>query len=234
MFKKGFETLANVKNNAAAKETCRKLIEAAGEVFAEKGLHAATLQEITDRAGANKAAVNYHFRDKFELYAEVVRQGLTFGNIPPAPEDRRGTPEDQLRRFIARMVRQLLDPSQPPWRATIIAHEIAQPTAAMDAVMNDLFVPKSCLLREIVQANVGTGATEEKISRLALSIVSQCIFYLHSRSIITRLYPALNASNNSIDDITAHVTEFSLDALRAARRRLKTPSRQVKLTRRRA
>ena len=106
--------MANVKNNAAAKETCRKLIEAAGEVFADKGLHAATLQEITDRAGANKAAVNYHFRDKFELYAEVVRQGLTFGNIPPAPEDRRGTPEDQLRRFIARMVRQLLDPSQPP------------------------------------------------------------------------------------------------------------------------
>lgn len=223
MSKKGFETLANVKNNAAAKETCRKLIEAAGEVFAEKGLHAATLQEITDRAGANKAAVNYHFRDKFELYAEVVRQGLAFGNITPTPEDRLGPPEDQLRRFIARMVRQLLDPAQPRWRATIIAHEIAQPTAALDAVMKDLLEPKAQLLHEIVRANLGPRASEEKIARTALSIGAQCIFYLYHRSVIVRLYPDLGADGSSIDDITAHVTEFSLDALRAARRRLQSP-----------
>ena len=59
--------MANVKNNAAAQETRRRLLAAAGEVFAEAGFHAATVKVITDRAGASVAAVNYHFRDKAEL-----------------------------------------------------------------------------------------------------------------------------------------------------------------------
>ena len=54
--------------------TREKLIEAAGEIFAEKGLHGTSIRDITQRAGANIASVNYHFHDKFELYALVLRR----------------------------------------------------------------------------------------------------------------------------------------------------------------
>lgn len=41
-------------------------------VFAERGFDGATLREITARAGANIAAVNYYFRSKDELIRHVL------------------------------------------------------------------------------------------------------------------------------------------------------------------
>ena len=49
-----------------------RIFGAAGEVFAEQGFEGATVRAITERAGVNLAAVNYHFRDKAELYTRVV------------------------------------------------------------------------------------------------------------------------------------------------------------------
>ena len=47
--------------------TRQRVLEAAGEVFAERGFRAATVREICQRAKANLAAVNYHFGDKERL-----------------------------------------------------------------------------------------------------------------------------------------------------------------------
>jgi AcrR family transcriptional regulator len=215
--------MANVKDNAASQETRRKLIDAAGQVFAERGLHAATLQEITARAGVNKAAVNYHFRDKLELYAVVVRHCLSFTDPDPDPKTITGPPEDRLRALITRIMKDILDPSKPPWRAAIINHELAQPTAALDAVMDEVIAPRSRLQRDIVRRILGPRVSEEKVARVTLSIVSQCLVYLHDRRIMARLHPVLAQDAGKPEEIARHIAEFSLAALgslhRPAKRR---------------
>jgi AcrR family transcriptional regulator len=210
--------MANVKDNAASQETRRKLIDAAGQVFAERGLHAATLQEITARAGVNKAAVNYHFRDKQELYAAVVRYGVSF-RTEPAREEMTGPPEKRLRALIAHIIREILDPAQPPWRAAIIHHELAQPTAALDAVMEELIAPRCRLQRDIVRRILGPRASEEKVARVTLSIIGQCLVYMHDRRIMARLHPILAEDDRKPEEIARHIAEFSLAALRPTRRR---------------
>jgi AcrR family transcriptional regulator len=51
--------------------TRERLLDVAERVFAERGFAGASVREITDAAGANLAAINYHFHSKENLYSEV-------------------------------------------------------------------------------------------------------------------------------------------------------------------
>lgn len=53
-----------------------KLIEAAEHEFAKHGFHGASIRDITARAKANIAAVNYHFGSKETLFIEMIRHRL--------------------------------------------------------------------------------------------------------------------------------------------------------------
>ncbi len=53
-----------------------RIIEAAGEVFAESGFGGATVDEIARRAGVNKAMLYYHVGDKAELFAAAVTSNV--------------------------------------------------------------------------------------------------------------------------------------------------------------
>ena len=217
--------MPNVKNNAATQETCRKLIDAAGQVFAERGLHAATIKEITDRARVNMAAINYHYRDKFELYAAVIRHALTLTAVTPSPNDLSDDPEVRLRQVIHSQIEDILDPSRPAWRGPLLAHEFAQPTEALDSVMEELLRPRSELIRGIVRDIIGPNVPEKQALSAALSIGAQVIFYLYHAEIIRRLHPDL-AGRNSPDSLADHIVEFSLPGLRAMRNKHKAKRRR--------
>lgn len=53
-----------------------KLIQSAIEVFAEKGYRDGKIVNIVKGAGANIAAVNYHFGSKDQLFVEALRQAF--------------------------------------------------------------------------------------------------------------------------------------------------------------
>jgi AcrR family transcriptional regulator len=65
-------------------DTKNRLLEAAGQVFSEKGYELATVREICDRAEANVASVNYYFGDKQRLYTDAVREAqcVCVGQVP--------------------------------------------------------------------------------------------------------------------------------------------------------
>ncbi len=57
---------------AKTPSTKERILAAAARVFADKGVDAATLREITDAAGTNLASVNYHFGSKDELVVAAL------------------------------------------------------------------------------------------------------------------------------------------------------------------
>src|SRR5262249_60980207 len=54
------------------RETRRRVLEAAGPIFAAKGFEATTVREICARAGATVSAVTYHFPSKHHPSVQPV------------------------------------------------------------------------------------------------------------------------------------------------------------------
>lgn len=60
------------RTKAEADETRTKLLDAAEQVFFEKGVARASLNEIAQRAGATRGAVYWHFKDKVDVFTSML------------------------------------------------------------------------------------------------------------------------------------------------------------------
>ena len=58
----------------APSDTRTQILDAAERLFAERGYRGTSVRAITDRAGANLAAVGYHFGSKAQLLTAVIRR----------------------------------------------------------------------------------------------------------------------------------------------------------------
>lgn len=63
--------MAKVETNTPALETRDRILDAAERLFAAHGFDGTSMRQITEAAGVNLAAVNYHFGSKEDLYAQV-------------------------------------------------------------------------------------------------------------------------------------------------------------------
>lgn len=206
--------------------TEQRLLDAAGEIFAEYGYRAATVRQICEKAGANVAAVNYYYGDKEQLYRAVLR------SVPDAhaikfPSRSGLSPEasaaEQLRAYVRSLLYRVFDPGRPGWHSKIIAREMVEPTRALDSLLEDVARPLHRELADIVRSLLGTDADDETVRFCALSILGQCVYYHHARSVLTRLYPEQPYDAEDIARLVDHITEFSLAALRAIAQRKQAP-----------
>ena len=55
-------------------ETERRIIQAAKQVFIEKGLDGTKMSDIAERAGISRTALNYYYRTKENLFYAIIEQ----------------------------------------------------------------------------------------------------------------------------------------------------------------
>ena len=181
------------KSTVEPADTRQRLLEAAGEIFAEVGFRQARVRDICQQAEANVAAVNYHFRDKKGLYQEVVAytHGCAMATHPPPSDLNKLTPEQQLTDFVQAFLGRLFASGRPAWHGRLMAREMVEPTTALDRLVRDSIKAQSDMLMDIVRAIGGISLPEASVRRAAMSIVGQCLFYEHARPVIGRLFPDL-------------------------------------------
>jgi AcrR family transcriptional regulator len=197
-------------------DTRQRLLEAAGEVFAEHGFHSATIRDICARAGANIAAVNYHFRDKERLYHDVVHyahdhalqtrlKDMQDVAALPAPQ--------RLHVFVRSFLQRTCDEGRPAWHGKLMAREMIEPTHVLDEIVDQAIRPMRESLHEIIRELLGAQTDAALVQRCAFSIVGQCLFYPHCRPVIQRLLPQLRYTPQEIEQLAEHIAAFSLAAL---------------------
>lgn len=196
--------------------TRQRLIDSAGPVFAEKGYYSATIREISKRAGANVAAVNYHFKDKLGLYAEILNQCARAGRAGQmrAALDQSGSPEDILRNAIRARVQGLREDALPNWILRIFAHELAEPTPAMSQLIKTVSRPIYERLLELISKIIRLPPHHEKTRLCAHSVMGQILFYVFKGPLLSRLSPDMKLTPERLNRIADHITDFSLAYLR--------------------
>lgn len=193
-----------------------RLLEAAGEIFAEKGFKGATVREIIDRAGANIAAVNYYFRDKERLYIEAVKHAACGDPEEPLPAWPEGTPPAaKLREIIHFQLLKFIDPKRPAWLSRLIMRELTQPSEACAELVREYIEPRSKVLFSVLRELLPPNTPRRKVFLTMFSIVGQCHFYCSHKPIIRLLIGEDDYQRLDPSTLAEHITQFTLRALGA-------------------
>lgn len=204
--------------------TRERLLDAAGEVFADKGFAQATVREICQAAGTNLASINYHFGSKERLYAEVLRHAdeLSHDRHPHQQPLAGGlAPEDQLGWFVRQFLNRIFDAQRPAWHDRVIARELVEPTPALEELAEKNIKPRAAALQGIIRRMLGPGASEREVQMHAASVVGQVLMYFRCRAMLRHVLPAIDLSAPGVvDDLSRHITGLCVRAMRARREEL--------------
>ncbi len=204
-------------------ETQRRLLESACRAFAAKGYRDATIAEICEQAGANIAAVNYHFGDKATLYVEAWR--LAFQRSLEAYPADGGVAADapaeaRLRGRIGSLVERMSDPQTHEF--DIVHKELANPTGLLVEVMRECIEPIRRGMRRIVRELLGEKASDQQVQLCQMSIIGQCFHPMmrerHRPLLALEAKGAPGWPEFGIETITDHIVRFSLKAIGEIRR----------------
>ncbi len=205
--------------------TRQRLLEAAGQVFAEKGFDRATGKEICARADANTAAVNYHFGGMEGLYVAVVREAhsrlVTFDVLSAAVAGKADA-QAKLQAVIELLVRTLTGPTASSWVLRVIGREVVAPSLALDALREEEMLPKARILRAIVGELMGLPEDHSAVARGCVSIIAPCFMLLISdRHTLKRAFPNFGFDSQDAAAVVRHMVQFALAGLSAVAREVR-------------
>jgi TetR/AcrR family transcriptional regulator, regulator of cefoperazone and chloramphenicol sensitivity len=198
--------------------TRQRVLDAAANLFAERGYNNVTIRDICAAADANVAAVNYYFHDKWGLYKELIEIIIEDSKrLQQAAHDSRpGTPPDvRLRKYIHTFLQHGLASSneKEAWRGKLMGREMVDPTPGLDLFVDEVIRPNSARVGALIAEIMGLPKDDWRVGSCVGSVQTQMVGYFGP--IVRRLVPGLKFTPEVIAGIAQHITNFSLAGIRA-------------------
>jgi len=161
----------NLKHSRTTKAL---LLEAACDVFAREGYHDGTVAKICEAAGANRAAVNYYFGDKENLYREVWKHALAVAleAYPLQPRDDGLPAEERLRLYMRSLLLRAFDPGPAGRFTRLRAFEITEPQEFLEEERANVREMHDTYFGSLMREMLGAEVTEEDLALCRLMVMA--------------------------------------------------------------
>lgn len=176
-------------------ETRQRLIEAALDISGRFGFEGATTRQIADQAGANLAAINYHFGSKEALHVAVAEHIATriiglVGPVLMAVDSTetfatREAARAGLIRLIETFAETLLGEKEAEQWARFIVREQMQPTQAFEVIYRFMGTAHDLATR-LVAAALGAREADEEARLRAFALMGQVLVFRVAQAVVLR------------------------------------------------
>lgn len=201
-----------------AMETRLRLLTEAGKAFARHGFAGTNLRDICKAADVNLGAVKYYFGSKKELYREaLIKPHLELMMEEPPPGlDGTTTPEAVLRSWIVFFMRTVLvRRRQHPYLSRLMVREIANPSFALDELIQVVFKGVRGELVKIISALKARDLEDRQVGEVANMIILLCAQQEMGRGVFERLGYPPPTTENEVMELAEKIYKFAIAGIRA-------------------
>jgi len=205
----------------ANEETRWRLLQAATEVFAEVGYHAATTREICRRAEVNLASIHYYYGDKAELYREAFRLPfLNECNMFATLDIAQLSLEQALHSFYRWFFPPVAD-EDPMLQLFMRLHarEEAEPSGVLGDAMLEAFRPNHEKMQALLCREFNLKKPDMEVDRLTFAMLGLATVYFHNRTALDYFAPRLIDGQKSRETMVERLVEYAGTIIEAERKR---------------
>jgi TetR/AcrR family transcriptional regulator, regulator of cefoperazone and chloramphenicol sensitivity len=154
-------------------KTKAKLIEAAGRLFAMKGLKGVTVREIAKEAQTHLSALNYHFHSKKDLYREVLLEACRELSISSEEQKLllQMDPTESLHLIIIELIKGYNKGTKYYWQPVIIARESWDPSNMFDEIAEQYWKPDFRFMARIIGSVVDKPANDRLVLLSTITMI---------------------------------------------------------------
>lgn len=217
-------TISNDKKviNSTEKGVQDRLLDAAEELFCERGFSGTSVRDIAASAGCNVAAVNYYFGGKDKLYEEVWRRHLIpmrdarIAGIEQVLGRGEGqyTLEDLLKTFAETFIGPLVEASRASRLSRLTARECIEQHLPVQMFADEVIKPTLTAMRTAL-IRTCPDLDESRIPLITFSLVGQLMHVVHMRAMFEQGGDDLDLPRLDIEKAIGHIVNFSAAGIRA-------------------
>ncbi|CAH0341579.1 TetR family transcriptional regulator C-terminal domain-containing protein [Rhizobium sp. CECT 9324] len=134
------------------------ILEAALEVFSQRGFHGSTIDQIAEVAGMSKPNLLYYFRTKDTMHRALIDRVLENWLEPLQAFDAEGDPEEEIRSYIRRKLEMARD---FPRESRLFANEILQGAPHIEGVLEGPLKSLVDEKAEVIRAWITAGKVRD-------------------------------------------------------------------------